>query len=29
VDRRDQAFSTATELMTHVSDTRGTLISNL
>ncbi len=29
VDRRDQSFSSATELMTNVSDTRGNLISNL
>ena len=29
VDRRDQAFTTATELMTNVSDTRGNLISNI
>ena len=29
VDRRDQAFSAATEMMTNVSDTRGNLISNL
>ncbi len=29
VDKRDQSFSTATDLMTHVSDTRGTLIQNL
>ncbi len=29
VDRRDQSFSTATELMTDVSDTRGNLISNI
>lgn len=29
VDKRDQSFSTATDLMTNVSDTRGTLIQNL
>ena len=29
VDRRDQAYSAATEMMTNVSDTRGNLISNL
>ena len=29
VDRRDQAFSAATEMMTNVSDTRGNLISNI
>ncbi len=29
VDRRDQAFSAATEMMTNVSDTRSNLISNL
>lgn len=29
VDRRDQSFSSATELMTNVSDTRGNLISNI
>lgn len=29
VDRRDQAFSSATELMTNVSDTRGNLIANI
>ena len=29
VDRRDQSFSSATELMTNVSDTRSNLISNL
>ena len=29
VDRRDEAFSTASDLMSKVSDTRGTLISNL
>ena len=29
VDRRDQAYTTATELMTNVSDTRGNLIGNL
>ena len=29
VDRRDQSFTSATELMTNVSDTRGNLISNI
>ena len=29
VDRRDQSFSTATDLMTSVSDTRSNLISNI
>ena len=29
VDKRDQSFSLATDLMTNVSDTRGTLIQNL
>ncbi len=29
VDRRDQSFSAATELMTNVSDTRGNLIQNI
>ena len=29
VDRRDQSFSTATDLMTNVSDTRSNLISNI
>lgn len=29
VDKRDQSFSTATDLMTNVSDTRGNLIQNL
>lgn len=29
VDRRDEAFSTATELMSNISDTRSNLISNL
>ena len=29
VDRRDEAFSTATDLMTSISDTRGNLIRNL
>ena len=29
VDRRDQSFSAATDLMTNVSDTRSNLISNI
>jgi hypothetical protein len=29
VDRRDESYSTATNLMTHVSDTRSNLIRNL
>ena len=29
VDRRDEAFSTATDLMSEISDTRSTLIGNL
>jgi hypothetical protein len=29
VDRRDESFSTASSLMTSVSDTRGNLIRNL